>query len=844
MSSVGAPVDITALQLDPARAPLGWVAARPLLMVAIVLILGIAVSRYLPVSAGVWVGLSILFSILSVLMRRRPVVASMLILFASGWLGVSIAQLSYSYYRTDHITHFTTETRRLAQVEMLILHPPRIYAPTFGQSHPMPPKQVTTARVTAVRLKTGWVQASGDMLVQISEPNPRLRVGQTVRAWGMIDRPASSMNPGQFDWAGYYRQQRILVSLHVPHANNLIITEDHAPSLMQQWRAYTRDMLAAGFTNKQSVDHALLRALVLGDSDPELRDVQEQFRKTGTSHHLAISGMHIAVMGGVVFMIARLCRLSPRKAWMIAIVFVIAYGLAALPSAPVVRSVLLWVAIGIAILTRRGMDMLQLLAVVVIAMLVYQPLDLFNAGFQLSFGTVLGLIVLTKPMTRWFGARSHDPTESAPTRWIIRAAAYIDSQILLVMAAGLVAWLVSMPVIASHFSQLNPWAILSSIVIAPVVFCALIAGVFKIVLTALFPGLAGAFAWIAVQPTSWMRRGVEWLGGLPFGDVPLPAPTWWMIGLFYVSLLVAAYPWERPGARIITKLAYVAALLVLLFLPYRSTITQTTSAETMRVTLLAVGAGQCAVVEPPSGRITLIDAGSLSLADPVRRAIAPFLRYRGITQIDTIAVSHANSDHFSAVAELVEAYGAREVMVAPHFSDAATDNPMLAETMSHLRRVQRPPTTVVPGHIIPMGTNASLEVLWPPADVGELDANDLSLVLMLTHGRTKILFTGDIENQAMRGLLQKPEKLQADILIAPHHGSSESETSAFVKAVSPRVILSSNDRTLTGKQIRFESLVSGIPLLRTHDRGAITIDLHADGTYAITPHVPVNSDRK
>lgn len=837
MTQVGDIVDVTEIDPDPEKRPLGLVAARPLVWVAVALILGIALGKHFAIPVPLGIGVGAVGVGLAVLLRRSALIASASICLSAIGLGMALVVLSSTYYPSDHVSHFTTETRRLSQIQMRIMNPPRIYAPTFGQAHPMPAKQVAIARVTGVLTTSGWQDASGEILVQISEPHPRLRVGQTVRAWGMIDRPAPAMNPGQFDWAAYYRQQRVLASIHIPHATNIVITDESNAPLLERWRAWTRNTLAEGFTEQQSLDHALLRALVLGDSDPELRDVQEQFRKTGTSHHLAISGMHIAVMGGVVFLVARLFRLSPRHAWWAAMIFVSLYGIAALPSAPVVRSVLLWLAIGVAILARRATDLLQLLALVVIAMLLYHPLDLFNAGFQLSFGIVLGLILLTRPMSHLFGMHKRDVSEHAPTRWILRAAAYIDSRIILVISAGVVAWLVSMPVIASHFTQLNPWAIGASILIAPVVFLALIGGMLKILLTAAFPSLAWLWADLAQFPSLAMRRSVDWLSTLPYGDVPLPPPAWWMIGLFYVTLVLAAVGWSTASARVLARIAHALAIFVLLWMPYRSTITHTASGQSLRVTLLSVGAGQCAVVEPPSGRIVLLDAGSLSLADPVRRAIAPFLRQRGITQIDLITVSHANSDHFSAVGELVEAYGVREIMVAPNFIDSATDNPMLGETLAQLHRNQRPPTTVTPGHVIPLGNQTSIQVLWPPASAAGLEANDQSLVLMLEHAGTRILFTGDIENDAMRALLKHPDAIRADVLIAPHHGSFESETAAFVEAVGARHVIASNDRTLTGKQQKFDRLIGTQPLYRTHSSGAVTIEVDASGQYTLTPHL-------
>lgn len=208
MTQVGDIVDVTAIDPDPERRPLGFVAARPLVWVAVGLIGGIAAGKPFGVAVPMGIGVGAAGILLAILLRRFAVVATASLLFAAAGVGMALVTLSSTHYPSDHIAHFTTETRRLAQIQMRIINPPRIYAPTFGQAHPMPAKQVTIARVTGVLTRSGWQAASGDILVQIAEPHPRLRVGQTVRAWGMVDRPAPAMNPGQFDWADCARADR------------------------------------------------------------------------------------------------------------------------------------------------------------------------------------------------------------------------------------------------------------------------------------------------------------------------------------------------------------------------------------------------------------------------------------------------------------------------------------------------------------------------------------------------------------------------------------------------------------------------------------------------------------
>jgi len=362
-------------------------------------------------------------------------------------------------------------SRGLAKLELVLDEPLRILNNSFGAPRPFPPRQITTARVTRVLTKTGWTDSTGKILVQIDPPNDHLKLGQRVRVFGMLQRPSPAMNPGQFDWAGYYREQRILTSIQIPHSDAIEIVETSSPSLLARARESVRRTLAAGFTQKQSLDHALLRALVLGDSDPELRDVQEQFRRTGTSHHLAISGMHVAILGMVVFGICRLLRLRPRTAAWVGMSAVILYGALALPSPPVWRSVLLCASFAAGMIYRRSNDGVQLLALSVLAMLVYHPLDLYNAGFQLSFGTVLGLMILSRRIEQLL--RDPDIDVALSSGGNVAADALrrhrLHRWLIAPLAVGVIAWLVSMPLIAYHFEQLNPWAVIASLALAPFV---------------------------------------------------------------------------------------------------------------------------------------------------------------------------------------------------------------------------------------------------------------------------------------------------------------------------------------------------------------------------------------
>jgi competence protein ComEC len=227
----------------------------------------------------------------------------------------------------------------------------------------------------------------------------------------------------------------------------------------------------------------------------------------------------------------------------------------------------------------------------------------------------------------------------------------------------------------------------------------------------------------------------------------------------------------------------------------------------------------------PSGKIVLIDAGAQT-PDLWRRCIHPFLKSQGLNRIDSIYLSHANYDHFSAVADAARVAEVRRVFTGPHFAAEAKEH-LAGQHL--LQSLATPPLVLTSGRKIELDGQTTLEVLWPPADA-DLRDNDASVVLKVTSRDKTILFTGDIQDVAMRGLLGHPEQLACDVLVAPHHGSSEESTARFVEACGAKIILSSNDNTLTQKQRRFEKIVAERDLYRTNRCGAITVTIDQLGT--------------
>jgi competence protein ComEC len=323
------------------------------------------------------------------------------------------------------------------------------------------------------------------------------------------------------------------------------------------------------------------------------------------------------------------------------------------------------------------------------------------------------------------------------------------------------------------------------------------------------------------------------LSKLPGSDVPLPAPPLWLVTGFYIIIVIPLIPFSgavfRRAIKFTCTAAGIGALVAPMVFGFRAADVSTPKPDELSITILSVGAGQCIVIAPPRGNLILIDCGSGTLRDPLRKCIAPFVRHLGRWTVGRVILSHSDYDHISAAAEVVEAYGVSEVFTSTHFARFANGNAPAEGLLKFIESTDRTVLELVPGNRINIGGGATIDVLWPPRDLN-LGSNDSGLVLKLSYAGKTVLLPADIQADAQRLLLESPGQLRADVLIAPHHGSIETTTADFLAAVDPQLIISSNDRTLSGKQMDFESLTQRQQLLRTHRDGSVTLMLARDGS--------------
>jgi competence protein ComEC len=265
--------------------------------------------------------------------------------------------------------------------------------------------------------------------------------------------------------------------------------------------------------------------------------------------------------------------------------------------------------------------------------------------------------------------------------------------------------------------------------------------------------------------------------------------------------------------------------------------------QPLRITLVSVGDGQTAIVRPTATHAVFVDVGSSTVSDVARALVLPCLRAEGCTNVDKIFLSHGDFDHISGAADVFARFGQPVVYTSPHFARHAVGNLPTEALLAALGRAGRPPTIIHQGDHLDLGNGAAIDVLWPPVDC-DMNSNNCGLVLKLTFAGDAVLFPADIQEPPERQLLEHPELLRADVLVAPHHGSAEMSTGDFIRAVHPKYILASNAAKLTHKQKVFDIVAQDYPVYRTSRCGAIDVTIQPSGEIEIKTFLGVEPELK
>ncbi|WP_457574787.1 DNA internalization-related competence protein ComEC/Rec2 [Desulfolithobacter sp.] len=658
------------------------------------------------------------------------------------------------------------------------------------------------------------------------QPTRPIRSGDRLLLMATVERIRNYRTEGSFNYQLHMAAQEIHVSGWIPSADHIwpIPTESSPMQKLKdlpgQIRRELGDFLA---TNLPPGPASLYQALLIGDRSRIEPDVLEHFKISGCMHLLAISGMHMGLLGLLLYgsflwLLKRSTRLMlafhvETLAALLTMGPLFLYALVAGMHLPVLRALIMALLLLLALVLRRQRSMIHVLAAALLVILAIQPLALFTVSFQLSFAAVLG-IILAIPRLQAKLART-DHGYSRIRTWILGA-----------FLVSCLATIVTLPIMLFHFNRISLIGPVMNLLIEPLLcLWALPIGLVAAPLIPIQADLAQSLFTLGSLGLEGARHLAAAASHIPLASVETITPSTWEIITYLAALSLFFLSWKKTWGRI-----GGLVLLVLVMFHFTAGLWHTKKPGYTTVAFLDVGQGSSTFIRTEDGTTLLIDCGGnhSSRFDIGERVIAPYLARQRVWRLNQLIITHPDRDHSSGAAYLLNRF--RPAIIHVNTIDPG-NRKSFAQALSRARERYIPITIGRKGQILLKGANTSLLCLGMNGTnaLSSLSGNDMGLVLKLNHGRIGFLFPGDISVKAEKVLLAdnwSGRKLSANLLLAPHHGSDSSSSGDFISRVNPRLIVVSSARTKSGRFPGHRNLRlwrrEQIPLLTTGKNGTIT----------------------
>ncbi|TAN20581.1 MAG: ComEC/Rec2 family competence protein [Acidobacteria bacterium] len=598
--------------------------------------------------------------------------------------------------------------------------------------------------------------------------------------------------------------------------------------------------------------NALLRGMLLGDVARLDETTRTDFQIDGVYHLLVVAGLHIGVLAWVLWTLLKWLRCSPVVTGLICLLLLSGYAWVIAGRTPTLRALLMLALYACARLWYRERQALNAVGAAALILLLWRPLDLYSAGFQMSFGAALLLAGVALPLllagshgwrraTKRLQNVAYDEafapklaqlrldlrriaenlaTIWKPLGWRVWPSAlrfvifiYDVALISLVLQVGLAVFN------TVYFHRANPWSVLANAVLVTGAGILIPLGWLAVLLPwnrvgAAATGFAKAMLWFA----AWMAR---W----PAANWRMPSPPSWFLLLCGAGLIAwlmactAGKQRQRLGRQVAVFSAVAAALaLGLALAPFSPRLPPGLSA-----TILDVGQGDSIFVSFPDGRTMLVDGGPRSPRwDTGQEIIAPFLWSLGLHRVDAVLLTHAHNDHLGGLRTVLDDFRPREVWVTRTLPTDAPTHAFLREVAAGNSRLRRLDT----GDVFRVGASQIAVLLPRPAyQAGPAPSNDDSMVVRVTYNGESMLLEGDAEGVGEHWMVDHHLHLLSAVLKVGHHGSKTSSTPQFLAAVHPQAAIISvgadNSYGQPAPQVLADLRRAGARVFRTDRDGAI-----------------------
>jgi competence protein ComEC len=677
----------------------------------------------------------------------------------------------------------------------------------------------------------------GKINVTAADGDASFKKGDRLNLVSKIKSFRNFYNPNGFDYEHFMALQGIYGSAY-GKKGDVTLLEPAIPSQLETIRNSVEAFIDKTPVSGQTKE--VLKALSTGTRTGISKELNNEFNITGTTHLLSISGLHVSIVSTVAFFIfCRIFSFFPAVLWrgrvkmvagILTLIPVWFYGLLAGLSPSTLRSVIM---ISVFLLTysfEAEHDVINSLTIAAMVILALAPESLFSVSFQLSFSAVFFIV--------WgmdtIGSRISSDNENQSV--IVQS---VKNYLLVSLFAFVGTW----PLISHYFNQMSLIGFVANMILIPLV------GSLVVILE-----LAAIFCYpILVTPASLLM----WLAGfvlekslylihlfamVPFSSLKTVTPSYLEMVAYYALAMAVIVLMGRgessPEFR--KKMAALAALaMVIMGIDAAYWIQHRFLHRDLRITYLDVGQGNSALIEFPKGKCMLIDGGGFSDNDSFdigEKVVAPLLWSMKIAKIDTVVLSHPDSDHMNGLLYILKNFSVDELWKSDEKKDSKSYERLLEIVKEE--KINAPSFADLTKQRDINGV--STQILWPQPDADSglddtrdstlKDDNAVSLVLKISYGGQSFLFPGDITKEAEADMVSRTlTDLQSSVLLVPHHGSGGSSSELFLATVKPKYAVISvgyhNKYRMPHKKTLGRLEDQGISAYRTDKNGAILMSV-------------------
>ncbi|MCS7338068.1 MAG: ComEC/Rec2 family competence protein [Verrucomicrobiae bacterium] len=747
---------------------------RPLLTIAVLYAIGVLIAEFVPFERNSVLCCSGALGVIALLVPKvRPyLLAPLFVLVGAANLTLHKAVLSPFDLRV-----LLGEKPELVTVQGRLVGPPTHRSYGVGGAE----RWRTVGQIEVVSLRRAGLDfehAVGRVAFSVNGLlGDEYCAGALVEVTGVIGPPRGPVAHGAFDLKQHLARRGIYYQLRVTSTNDWRLLQKPDTASVQhvcaKFIAWAKAALAVGLPAEDE-PLQLVRAMTLGLRDVLTDDVALPFMRSGTMHIFAISGLHIALIAGMLVTLLRVAQIPRRICGAVVIPLLWFYTAATgwLPSA--VRATVMMSVVILGWMSSRPSDVLNSLGAAALLILIADPLQLFQASFQLSFAVVLSIALLTGRFREsWHAWTAPDPLLPDKLRprwhqWLLRAGYWLGTA----LATSLAAWLGSAPIIAHYFNLVTPVTLVVNVIVVPLAGLALASALGGIITAAWFPACATLFNHSAWFWTLLVSKISEAAAELPFGHFYVQGPPLLAFIFYYGVLLAALSGWlkKRELRRgLVCGLGAIGVAALIQWLHEHSA---------PRLTVLPLAGGHAVYFDSGlKGQDLLVDCGSAAAAESV---LEPFLRGRGVDRLDTFVLTHGHANQIGGACFVADRF--RPVQIATN--RVPFRSRVYAQTIAQLSGYKAAWRSLSEGD-----TLGPWRVIHPRPDDRFQQADDAALVMYGTIRGTRVLLLSDLGWWGQKILIERNENLEADILVAGLPADSQAVADSLLEKVKPKLVV-------------------------------------------------------